>query len=50
MTAEPGAIAAVRERAHLDAGADHVCIQPMTPEHPLRVDDDALTAIRKEVG
>ncbi|HEU5152907.1 MAG TPA: TIGR03620 family F420-dependent LLM class oxidoreductase [Iamia sp.] len=38
---------AVRARidAHLEAGADHVCIQPMTPDHPLRLDGDALRAL-----
>lgn len=37
----------VRDRieAHLAAGADHVCIQPMTPDHPLRPDEDALHAL-----
>lgn len=34
-----------RIRQHLDAGADHVCIQPMTPHHPLRVDAHALAAL-----
>lgn len=34
-----------RIRQHLDAGADHVCIQPMTPHRPLRVDADALAAL-----
>lgn len=38
---------ALRRRVdeHLDAGADHVCIQPMTPDHPLRLDADALRAL-----
>jgi probable F420-dependent oxidoreductase len=30
---------------HLDAGADHVCIQPMTVGQPFRPDLDALTAL-----
>lgn len=34
-----------RLTAHLDAGADHVCIQPLTPGSPLTVDTDALTAL-----
>jgi probable F420-dependent oxidoreductase len=38
---------ALRRRVdeHLDAGADHVCVQPMTPDHPLDVDRAALTAL-----
>lgn len=30
---------------HHEAGADHVCIQPMTPGHPLRNHDEALEAL-----
>ena len=30
---------------HLAAGADHVCIQPMTPEHPFTVDTSVLEAL-----
>ncbi len=37
----------VRERldAHLEAGADHVCIQAMVPGRAFRVDTDALRAL-----
>jgi probable F420-dependent oxidoreductase len=34
-----------RLREHVDAGADHVCIQAMTPGHPFRPDLDALAAL-----
>jgi probable F420-dependent oxidoreductase len=34
-----------RVQEHLDAGADHVCIQPLTPGHPFRIDQDALEAL-----
>jgi len=42
-----GDVDAVTEhvRQHLDAGADHVCIQPMTPDRPLTVDAEALAAL-----
>jgi probable F420-dependent oxidoreductase len=30
---------------HLDAGADHVCIQAMQPGHAFRVDQDALATL-----
>jgi hypothetical protein len=33
-----------RTQAHLDAGANHVCIQPLHPEGQLLPDYDALTA------
>ncbi|MEX2293278.1 MAG: TIGR03620 family F420-dependent LLM class oxidoreductase [Acidimicrobiales bacterium] len=31
-----------RIREHHDAGADHVCVQALTPGHPFTVDQDAL--------
>ena len=34
-----------RITAHLDAGADHVCIQVLTPGHPFRPDERALEAL-----
>lgn len=34
-----------RLRRHLDAGADHVCIQPLTPGKPFRPDGPALAAV-----
>lgn len=39
-----GSADAVRDRIqqHLDAGADHVCIQALTPGHPFRADEAAL--------
>lgn len=42
-----GDAGAIRARLdeHRDAGADHVCIQAMTPDHPFHVDDDALAAL-----
>lgn len=42
-----GSVDAIRDRVqqHLDAGADHVCIQPLTVDHPFRVDRDALAAL-----
>jgi len=41
---EPDTVAAHLQR-HLDAGADHVCIQPLTVGNPFRADQDALTAL-----
>jgi probable F420-dependent oxidoreductase len=41
----PEAIRA-RVQEHLDAGADHVCIQPLTPGHAFRIDVDALEALQ----
>lgn len=32
-------------RRHLDAGADHVCVHPMTVGHPFRPDQQALTEV-----
>jgi probable F420-dependent oxidoreductase len=34
-----------RVQQHFDAGADHVCIQALTPGHPFRVDQDALRTL-----
>ena len=34
-----------RIQEHLDAGADHVCIQALTVEQPFRVDEAALEAL-----
>lgn len=34
-----------RIQAHVDAGADHVCIQPLHPANPMAVDWDALEAL-----
>ena len=34
-----------RVQEHLDAGADHVCIQALTPGHALRPDHDAYRAL-----
>ena len=34
-----------RLQEHLDAGADHVCVQAMTPGKPFRADLDALAAL-----
>jgi probable F420-dependent oxidoreductase len=44
-----GSDAAIRERiqAHLDAGANHVCIQPLHPGGERRPDLDALEALAK---
>ncbi len=36
-----------RVQEHLDAGADHVCIQPLTPGHAFRIDEDALQALAR---
>lgn len=36
---------AARVAEHHDAGADHVCIQAMTPGHPFRPDREALQAL-----
>jgi probable F420-dependent oxidoreductase len=36
---------AARLDEHRAAGADHVCIQAMTPDHPFQVDDAVLTAL-----
>ena len=35
-----------RVQEHLDAGADHVCIQPLTPGHAFRIDQSALEALQ----
>jgi probable F420-dependent oxidoreductase len=42
-----GDVAAIRDRVqqHHDAGADHVCLQVMTPGQPFRPDTDALRAL-----
>lgn len=42
-----GTAEAIAERVqeHHDAGADHVCIQALTPGHPFRADLDALRAL-----
>jgi probable F420-dependent oxidoreductase len=42
-----GDVAAIEDRLqqHLDAGADHVCIQALTPGHPFRPDEGALQAL-----
>jgi probable F420-dependent oxidoreductase len=42
-----GSAGAIRARLdeHVDAGADHVCIQPMTPDHPFQADGAALAAL-----
>ena len=42
-----GTADAIRARVqeHADAGADHVCIQALTPGHPFRPDKDALRAL-----
>jgi probable F420-dependent oxidoreductase len=42
-----GDAAAIGKRLdeHRDAGADHVCIQAMTPDHPFQADDAALAAL-----
>jgi probable F420-dependent oxidoreductase len=34
-----------RLQRHLDAGADHVCIQALTPGEPFQVDEKALAAL-----
>lgn len=34
-----------RIREHLDAGADHVCVQALTPGNPFAVDERALEAL-----
>jgi probable F420-dependent oxidoreductase len=34
-----------RVQEHLDAGADHVCIQPLTAHSPFKVDVDALAQL-----
>ena len=34
-----------RVQEHLDAGADHVCIQALTPGHALRPDHEAYRAL-----
>jgi probable F420-dependent oxidoreductase len=36
---------AARLDEHRSAGADHVCIQAMAPDHPFQVDDAVLTAL-----
>ena len=38
---------AIRARVgeHVQAGADHVCIQPMSPDQPFQVDEAALAAL-----
>lgn len=43
-----GTADAIRARVqeHLDAGADHVCIQPLTPGHAFRIDQSALETLR----
>ena len=42
-----GSADAIRARVdeHMQAGADHVCIQPMTPDQPFNADDAALAAL-----
>ena len=42
-----GDAAAIRARVneHMQAGADHVCIQPMAPDQPFQADDAALVAL-----
>jgi probable F420-dependent oxidoreductase len=42
-----GSADAIQDRIqqHVDAGADHVCIQALTPEHPFRADLAALQAL-----
>ena len=42
-----GSVDQIRERVreHHDAGADHVCIQALTPGHPHHVDQTALRAL-----
>ena len=47
-----GAVDAIeaRLREHVDAGADHLCIQAMTPGHPFRPDLDALAALAPGSG
>lgn len=42
-----GGADAIRARLdeHIEAGADHVCIQPLTPDHPFHADDAALAAL-----
>ena len=42
-----GSVDAIEARLqeHLDAGADHICVQAMTPEKPFRADLDALAAL-----
>jgi probable F420-dependent oxidoreductase len=42
-----GSAEAIRARLdeHVDAGADHVCIQPMTADSPFQADDAALAAL-----
>jgi probable F420-dependent oxidoreductase len=39
-----------RVQQHLDAGADHVCVQPLTPQHPFRVDRAALEQLAPGVS
>ena len=34
-----------RVQEHLDAGADHVCIQALTPDAPFTPDQEALRAV-----
>ena len=46
---DAGAIVA-HVRRHLDAGADHVCIQPLTPGQAFRPDDEALAAVATEAA
>jgi alkanesulfonate monooxygenase SsuD/methylene tetrahydromethanopterin reductase-like flavin-dependent oxidoreductase (luciferase family) len=41
---DPTKIAAHLQR-HLDAGADHVCVQALTPSAAFRTDEDALAAL-----
>ena len=47
-----GDAAAIRQRVqeHLDAGADHVCIQPLTPGSGFRVDERALEQLAPSAG
>lgn len=47
-----GSTDAVRDRLqqHLDAGADHVCIQALTPGQPFQPDATALQALAPSVG
>jgi len=42
-----GDVEALRDRVqqHLDAGADHVCVQALTPGQPFRPDEAALRAL-----
>ena len=34
-----------RVQEHMDAGANHVCIQPLNPANPMTVDMEALEAL-----